>query len=203
MLDKPYITKITSIISKLIKIIVKDFPGFGLYFVTIAMIISMPYAWASGYQIIFKCMAYFVFVLFIGLYFWIFYRTINFNKYVKCITKLTMLLAETTLVFAAIYMWFVFFDPKGQLDGFGDYHKVFKSQDKNIFLGKDYIVYVVKLVIDTFHFSVVTAATVGYGDMKPTSYIAKILVDFQIIYTFAIVVIGIGKYSDKKTETIT
>jgi amino acid transporter len=187
-------------LNKMFNFIVKDYPGFILYLVSILMIFTMPYAWANGYETIFKCLVYFVFLLLVSIYFWILYKTKNFNKYVIDLKNLILLLVETTLVFAAIYLWFVFFDPKGQIVGFSDYYDVFKSHDKNTFLGKSYFISCVYCIIDSFHFSVVTAATVGYGDMYPKSHAAKLFVDFQIAYTFMIVVIGIGKYSARTTE---
>ena len=49
-----------------------------------------------------------------------------------------------------------------------------------------------ELWIDCFHFSVVTAATVGYGDIVPRTWFAKIIVDTQIITVTAILVFGVG-----------
>jgi hypothetical protein len=89
-----------------------------------------------------------------------------------------------------------------QLDGFSCY-KIFKDTNKTSYLNKDYILNVLRLVIDCNHFSVVSATTVGYGDMVPKSHFAKLIVDFQLTYTFAIVAIGIGKYSTEVKRSAT
>jgi hypothetical protein len=48
------------------------------------------------------------------------------------------------------------------------------------------------LWIECFHFSVVTAATVGYGDITPAGLVAKIIADSQILASTAILVFGFG-----------
>jgi hypothetical protein len=45
---------------------------------------------------------------------------------------------------------------------------------------------------DCLHFSLVTSATVGYGNMVPVSRLARLLVDLQIAMTVFFVAFGIG-----------
>jgi hypothetical protein len=47
---------------------------------------------------------------------------------------------------------------------------------------------------DCLHFSLVTSATVGYGDMVPVSHLARILVDLQISMTIFFVTFGVGAF---------
>jgi len=47
---------------------------------------------------------------------------------------------------------------------------------------------------DCLHFSLVTSATVGYGDMAPVSRRARILVDLQIAMTIFFVTLAIGSF---------
>jgi hypothetical protein len=44
--------------------------------------------------------------------------------------------------------------------------------------------------IDCLHFSIVTAATVGYGDIVPVSSFTKLITDSQILASMAIIVFG-------------
>ena len=60
---------------------------------------------------------------------------------------------------------------------------------------QSYLWSLIVLFIDFFHFTIVTSSTVGYGDMHPTTPIAKLFTDVQIMFSFAILVIGITKYS--------
>ncbi|HYW73338.1 MAG TPA: potassium channel family protein [Pyrinomonadaceae bacterium] len=45
---------------------------------------------------------------------------------------------------------------------------------------------------DCFHFSVVTAATVGYGDITPSSSLSRLVADSQVIASVSILVFGLG-----------
>jgi hypothetical protein len=44
------------------------------------------------------------------------------------------------------------------------------------------------------HFSLVTMATVGFGDMTPHTWYARLIVDFQILVGLFVVIISVGKY---------
>jgi len=48
------------------------------------------------------------------------------------------------------------------------------------------------LLGDCFHFSVATAATVGYGDITPVSSFARFVTDTQILASVGILVFGLG-----------
>jgi hypothetical protein len=50
----------------------------------------------------------------------------------------------------------------------------------------------VALFFDFIHFSIVTSATVGFGDVSPKSMIAKMIVDTQILCSAAIILFGLG-----------
>jgi hypothetical protein len=50
----------------------------------------------------------------------------------------------------------------------------------------------IPLWIECFHFSVVTAATIGYGEISPSTTFIRIVVDIQILASTAILVIGLG-----------
>lgn len=50
---------------------------------------------------------------------------------------------------------------------------------------------------DCIHFSLITSATVGYGDMLPVDWKTKLLVDIQVLISFFIAVFGVGSYFAK------
>jgi hypothetical protein len=183
-------------------LLLKDYPGFLLYIFSVLMIYLMPFFWANGDEIAFKGALWFVFALFLGLYVWIVIRLSGFSKYSSSLIRLLGLLAEITLGFSAIYMWMIFFDPIGQFEGVKNYQAIFKSTIKSDYLTKKYLLEVLKLMVDCNHFSIVSATTVGYGDIYPKNQFARLLVDFQLGYTFTIVAIGIGKYSDRKLNPV-
>lgn len=51
---------------------------------------------------------------------------------------------------------------------------------------------VAPVFFDCLHFSIVTLATVGFGDIVPRTWLAKLLVDLEIFSGMVFIVIGIG-----------
>ena len=51
--------------------------------------------------------------------------------------------------------------------------------------------------IDCFHFSVVTGTTLGYGDMVPKTYLAKLAVDSQVLLSIGLVAVRLGRMLSK------
>ena len=55
-------------------------------------------------------------------------------------------------------------------------------------------------LIDCLHFSVATLSTVGYGDIYPTAWYSKIVVDVEILIGLGINVLTIGRYFSRGGE---
>lgn len=53
---------------------------------------------------------------------------------------------------------------------------------------------VLELAVDCFHFSTVTATTLGYGDILPNLWYTKLLADLQCLLGISIITISIGLY---------
>ena len=53
--------------------------------------------------------------------------------------------------------------------------------------------------VDCLHFSCVTITTLGYGDMRPTEWYSKLLVDLEALGGVGIIVVGIGRYFSQFT----
>lgn len=57
-------------------------------------------------------------------------------------------------------------------------------------------------VVDCLHFSVTTLSTVGYGDIYPTAWFSKLIVDAEALTGLGITILIVGRYfsrySDKK-----
>jgi hypothetical protein len=49
-------------------------------------------------------------------------------------------------------------------------------------------------VVDCLHFSVITLSTVGYGDIYPTAWYSKLIVDVEILLGLGINILTIGRY---------
>jgi hypothetical protein len=48
--------------------------------------------------------------------------------------------------------------------------------------------------VDCLHFSVMTLSTVGYGDIYPTAWYSKLIVDLEILLGLGISILTIGWY---------
>jgi Ion channel len=48
------------------------------------------------------------------------------------------------------------------------------------------------VLLDCLHFSIVTSATVGYGDISPNTWYTKLTADFQIVQSVVLVVLVLG-----------
>ena len=55
-------------------------------------------------------------------------------------------------------------------------------------------------LIDCLHFSVMTLSTVGYGDIYPTAWYSKIIVDVEILIGLGINILTIGRYFSRRGE---
>ncbi|HEY0426400.1 MAG TPA: potassium channel family protein [Pyrinomonadaceae bacterium] len=55
-------------------------------------------------------------------------------------------------------------------------------------------------IIDCLHFSVMTLSTVGYGDIYPTAWYSKLIVDLEILMGLGINILTIGRYFSRGEE---
>jgi hypothetical protein len=53
---------------------------------------------------------------------------------------------------------------------------------------------------DCFHYSVVTGSTVGFGDIHPTRWYAKLLTDLQILSSLGLTVLGVSRYFGRQAK---
>lgn len=101
---------------------------------------------------------------------------------------------QTILLFALLYYGLNYFS-KGSLLGLHEiesvteYAKNQKFADATKWPIKD----VLLSLLDCLHFSVVTQTTLGFGDMLPKSFTAKLLVDIQVLSGVYFIAIAIAR----------
>ena len=110
----------------------------------------------------------------------IFLRVLNFNKNIDSIKTLLFFYFEMIFVFASIYVWLGLF----QGAFFNNLHDAEPTTGSDLL---DIWVY----VVNAFHFSVVTSTTLGYGDVTPTHWISKLIVDANVLISLGIVALGV------------
>ena len=57
------------------------------------------------------------------------------------------------------------------------------------------------VVVDCLHFSVETLSTVGYGDIVPVTWLAKMAVDIQVLMGLGITVLAVGTHFSARKAT--
>lgn len=55
-------------------------------------------------------------------------------------------------------------------------------------------------VVDCLHFSLTTLSTVGYGDIYPTAWYSKLIVDAEILMGLGLTVLTVGRYFSRGGE---
>ena len=121
----------------------------------------------------------------------------NYELRSQSLRGLFLLYLELIVLFAVIYYLFVLLDSSFiHLEGV---HQVWwKLEGKESIKLTDYSIQNAFLAfLDCLHFSVVTTATVGYGDMIPKSVWLKLIVDVHIVLSTGLAVVGVGKYFSK------
>lgn len=128
------------------------------------------------------------------LVFFVSYRIRRINRTIKSLLHLSILYIETILVFSVLYFWIGILSYDQAMSG------VINLWQKNETIeAHEIIIGNIGLnIVDYFHFSVVTMTTLGYGDMLPVKWYAKLIVDLQVLAGLSILVIGIGKHFNKQ-----
>lgn len=165
-----------------------------IFLLSVLVMFITPYYWVNNVTA-FNICAYIVFGIAVLIYINIVYRVSNFSKYIGDLNRLVLILVESVLLFAVVYLWLILFIKESSFNGIDKYKYLWKVT-KEGYVCSTYFNTLLEAVFNCIHFSIVTAATVGYGDVYPTHWFTKLVVDSQIIYTFAIVIIGIGKFGE-------
>ncbi len=162
--------------------------------------LSSTWFWAQGYDLVFNGLAVIsILLIYPGIILGVFVKIKNFDKYTKSIKKLFILYMEVIVAFASTYIWFILLTSNEAFHGFENIGIITVSKESFEF--KAYLKDLVLIIIDSFHYSVVTATTLGYGDVYPKSALAKLVVDFQVLSSLAIAIFGAGKYFEFKQKT--
>lgn len=121
---------------------------------------------------------------------------INYEIRARSLGGLLWLYLELILLFAVVYYLFILLDSSSvHLKGA---HQIWCQVQENKCVPQEYSISNAGLAfLDCVHFSVVTTATVGYGDIVPQSWWLKMIVDLQILFSSGLVLIGLGRYFSK------
>ena len=107
------------------------------------------------------------------------------------LVRLLSLYLALVFIFATTYFWMVvFFDPTKPFEGIGSpWHWLPGTQGRRWTLGDAALT-----AVDCFHYSTVTITTLGFGDMHPVHWSAKLLTDFEVLAGVGLVAIGLGRF---------
>jgi hypothetical protein len=108
----------------------------------------------------------------------------------KFLRRLILLYVAMILGFAQLYFVMLLFPLKSPFEGLhSPWVWISDYQGRRLYLGDAALA-----VVDCIHFSCVTITTVGYGDMRPVHWFAKLAVDTEILLGLSLAVIGVGRY---------
>lgn len=115
-------------------------------------------------------------------------ETVLLGLVLRRVGKALQVLLSIILVSAVFYYYLQLFS--GGL-AFQGIHPIGAAPDAS---GLDLLSHVppVETVVDCLYFSVVTASTVGYGDIHPAAWYAKLAVVAQLAASFAVIVLALG-----------
>lgn len=175
----------------------QDYSGFLWFFTSILLAIGIPYFWANDFDTLFGASAFLLIaVIAYGPIITLMKRIKNFSSHAESTSKLLTLYFEIFLLYSSVYLWLSLFSNGFHFNNMVGMEPHLLASKETFALGS-YLKALATVVIDAFHFSVVTGTTLGYGDVTPSSWIAKLVVDSQVLVTIWVVVIGYGKVSSK------
>ena len=114
------------------------------------------------------------------------------GSFAEPVFRVLQLVATTSIFFAAIHYYVALLSDGSAYDGLvRPMPRDGWSPWTNWF---DRLVFVpsVETVVDCLYFSAVTMATVGYGDIKPVTVIAKVAAMAEILFSFGLIVVVLG-----------
>jgi hypothetical protein len=111
--------------------------------------------------------------------------------------RMLSLYVAVIVTFANWYFWLVVLHPNEHW--FAGLTSPFAARPNSHATSELTVGPLLRCVVDCVHFSCVTIATVGYGDIYPVAPVAKLLVDVEIISGLAIIVIGFGRLFASRT----
>jgi len=137
-------------------------------------------------------------------------QILNFRRSITSIRGLAILYLEIILMFGVIYFYAVS-DKKAlsHSNELTDSTLVIRGINADwasqVKLGdiadkKEVLVNMLECFHDSVYFSLITSTTVGYGDMVPVSFLAKSLVDIQVIVSFFLISFGVAYFSSTHKE---
>jgi len=135
-------------------------------------------------------------------------QILNFRKSLTSIRGLAILYLEIILMFGIVYFYAVS-DRKAMNNELPEEALVIKGidaewvdllKDGHLEDKKEVLIKMLECFHDSIHFSLITSTTVGYGDMVPVSFLAKSLVDIQVVISFFLISFGVAYFFSTNKE---
>ncbi len=139
----------------------------------------------------------FIIVISIGIFIIVsvFVAIINYSIYKHYVTNIILLYLTILILFANIYFWMMLLlDPNHPFLGIHPPWEWMRPNEGRILYIRNALI----TAIDCFHYSCVTITTLGFGDMRPIHWFAKILTDIEVLSGLCLITVGFGRIFAEK-----
>ena len=131
-----------------------------------------------------------------------FLTNIRIERDASPVIRIAQMLLTTVFAFAIVYYYLQLFTGDKAFEGMSLIGYKKRSYGLEGFMDKLLFIPPFETIVDCFYYSVVTISTVGYGDIHPKYWLAKLLTSSEVIAGFVLIVLSLGSVIGAKKHEL-